>query len=210
MIKDFRALLDRTQDAMHRVAVYSSTSEFIKYNSHNKTYISDEQLHPMELCIYHGIKVQVEYLDGECIFEVCQCTGSQIWRGGDRRNDWVWVKQHAGWYCGALNGHLLWQLQGLFKIKLLNENGAFLEYWLALALTTIPENYGNMDSVLKFVQVRNAPAAIALQVFSVGYIVGCTHVIPEIGTSSNTGDRRNERCIVNSHIDLVTWNYVCN
>jgi len=51
MIKDFRALLDNTQDATHRVAIYSGTREFIKHKSCNKTYISDEQLHAMELCI---------------------------------------------------------------------------------------------------------------------------------------------------------------
>jgi hypothetical protein len=61
-----------------------------------------------------------------------------------------------------------------------------------LALTTIPENSGNLDPVSEFVQVRKAPAAIALQVFSVGNIVGCAHVIPEIANSSKTGDRRNE------------------
>jgi hypothetical protein len=96
------------------------------------------------------------------------------------------------------------------KIKLQNEDGAFVEYWLALALTTIPENLGNFDPVLKFVQVRKAPAAVALQVFSVGNIVGCAHVIPEIATSSMTAAGRNERSIVNSHIDLATWNDVYN
>jgi len=42
MIKDFRALLDNTHDAMHRVAIYSGTREFIKHKSRNKLYISDE------------------------------------------------------------------------------------------------------------------------------------------------------------------------
>jgi hypothetical protein len=51
MNKGFRALLDNTQDTMHRMAIYSSTWEYIKNNSGNKTYISDEQLHAMELCI---------------------------------------------------------------------------------------------------------------------------------------------------------------
>jgi len=111
MIKDFRALLDNTQDAMHRVAIYSGTLEFIKHKSCNKTYISDEQLHAMVLCIYHGNKVQVEGLGGERISQMCRCTGSQSWRGGDRRNDWVWVKQRPGRCNGALNGHLPWQLQ---------------------------------------------------------------------------------------------------
>jgi hypothetical protein len=100
--------------------------------------------------------------------------------------------QRLGRCYGALNGHLPWQLQRLFKIKLQNEDGAFVEYWLAPALTTIPETSGNLDPVSTFVQVRKAPAVVALQVFSVGNIVGCAHVIPEITTSSKTGDGRNE------------------
>jgi hypothetical protein len=109
-----------------------------------------------------------------------------------------------------LNGRLPWQLQRLFKIKLQHEYGAFVEYWLALVLTTIPENSGNLDPILKFVRVSNATAAVAWQVFSVDNIVGCAYVIPEIATSCKTGDGRNERLIVNSHIDLATWNDVYN
>jgi len=141
---------------------------------------------------------------------MCRCTGSQSWHGGDRLNNWVWVKQPPGRCYGALNGCLPWQLQRLFKIKFQNEDGAFVEYWLALALTTIPENSGNLDPVSKFVQVRKAPAAVALQVFSVGIIVVCAHVIPEKATGSKTEDGRNERWIVNSHIDLATWNDLYN
>jgi hypothetical protein len=95
-------------------------------------------------------------------------------------------------------------------MKLLNKNGAFIGYWLALALTTIPENSGNLDPVSKFVQVRNAPEAVSLQVFIVGNIVSCAHIIPEIAANSKTGDGRHERWIVNSHIDLATWNDVYN
>ena len=79
-----------------------------------------------------------------------------------------------------------------------------------MALTTIPENSGNLDPVSKLVQVKTAQAALALQDFNVGNIVGCAYVIPEIGTSTKTGDGRNERWIVNSHIDLATWNDVYN
>jgi len=42
MIKDFRALLDNTQDAAHRMAIYTGTKDFINHKSRNKTYISDE------------------------------------------------------------------------------------------------------------------------------------------------------------------------
>jgi len=75
-----------------------------------------------------------------------------------------------------------------------------------MVLTTIQENSGNLDPISKFVQVRKAPAAVALQVFSMGNIVSCAHIVPEIATSTKTGDGRNELRIVNSHIDLATWN----
>jgi len=58
--------------------------------------------------------------------------------------------------------------------------------------------------------VGKVPVAVALEVFSVGNIVGCLHVIPAIASSSKTRDGRNERWIVNSHIDLATSNDVYN
>jgi len=129
MIKDLRVLLDNTQDATHRVTLYHGTWEYVKHKSCNTTYISDEQLHPMELCIYYGIQVQGEGLDGERISQICRCRGSPSWRGGDQRNGWVSVKLRPGRCYGALSGRLPWQLQRLFKINLLNEDGAFVEYW---------------------------------------------------------------------------------
>jgi hypothetical protein len=69
---------------------------------------------------------------------------------------------------------------------LLNEDGVFVEYRLALALTTIPEYSGNLDPLSIFVQVRKGPAAVVLQVFRVEIIVGCAHLIPEVATSSKT------------------------
>jgi len=70
------------------------------------TYTLDEQLHTMELCIYHGSKVQFEGLEGERISQMCRCTGSQSWRGWDRQTDWVWEMQGLGRCYGTLNGCL--------------------------------------------------------------------------------------------------------
>jgi hypothetical protein len=108
MIKDFAALLDNTQDATHCVAVHSDTRKVIKHKSRNQTYISDEQLHAMAHCIHHGIMVQVKGLEGERISQMSRCRGSQSWRGGDRRNIWVCVKQRPGRCYGEVNGHLPW------------------------------------------------------------------------------------------------------
>jgi hypothetical protein len=116
----------------------------------------------------------------------------------------VWVKQRPGGSYCALNGRLPWQLQRLFKIKLLNEYGTFVESRLTLALPKIPGHSGNLDPVTKFVQVSKAMAAVGFQVFSVGNIVSYTHVMPERATSSTRGDRQNERWIVNSNMHLAT------
>ena len=57
----------------------------------------------------------------------------------------------------------------------------------------IPENSGNLDPILKFLQVGNTPAAVPLDGFSVGNILVWVHVIPEMATGIKTGDRPNER-----------------
>jgi hypothetical protein len=92
-----------------------------------KTYISDEQLYSMELCIYNGIMVQVEWLDGEHISQMCHCTASKSWRRENRHNDWVYVQQRPERCHGMLNGRLMCKLQRLLKIELQDEDGAFVE-----------------------------------------------------------------------------------
>ena len=79
-----------------------------------------------------------------------------------------------------------------------------------MVLTIIPGNSGNLDRGSKFVPVRQAPAAGALQVCSVGHIVSCPQGIPEILTSCKTGDARNEGWFVNSLIYLATSNDLYN
>jgi hypothetical protein len=65
------------------MTIYNGTQEFIKRYSRKQMYISDEQLHAMQLCIYHCIKVQVNGLKGGHISQICRCTGSHCWPGGD-------------------------------------------------------------------------------------------------------------------------------
>jgi hypothetical protein len=56
---------------MHLPAIYSGSRELIKHMGCNKMYISDEQLHAMELFIYHGMKFQGEGLYGVHISQMC-------------------------------------------------------------------------------------------------------------------------------------------
>jgi len=83
-------------------------------------------------------------------------------------------------------------VQPLFKIKLLKKDGAFVEYWLALVLSTIPESSCNLDSVMTFVQQRKPLVAVASQGFCLENIIGCAHMILKIATSSKTGEVLNE------------------
>jgi len=152
----------------------------------------------MELCVYHGIKVQVENLDGERISQICRCTGSQSWHSGNQRNNWLLANECPKRCNGVLNRPLPWKPQQLFKINLLNADSAFVEYWLALGLATSPENSGNLEHVSKFVQLRKAPAAVALHCLSVGNIVS------EIATKSKAGDGQNKQWIVHTHTGLPT------
>jgi hypothetical protein len=85
MIKYFRALHDNKQDTTCRVTLYNGMWKSIKNMSHNKKYILDEQLHAMQLRIYHGIKVHVEDLEGERISQIGQYTESQAGTEGTNR-----------------------------------------------------------------------------------------------------------------------------
>jgi len=67
MNKDITVVLDNRQDTSHCIPMCSGTREYIKHKSLKKMYISDEQLHPIELSIYQGVKVHVQGLDSECL-----------------------------------------------------------------------------------------------------------------------------------------------
>jgi hypothetical protein len=82
MNTQIKAFLDNTQEATHLVAKSRCMWELITHKHRNTTYISDEQLHAMELSIYHDTKVQVESLDGEPISHMCRCSGSLTWHAG--------------------------------------------------------------------------------------------------------------------------------
>jgi len=71
MIKDFRALLDISQDATYRFTIFNGTREFIMHKNHYKTYISDKLLHAMELCTHPCSTVPVEGLESEPISQIC-------------------------------------------------------------------------------------------------------------------------------------------
>ena len=206
-MKHFGALVDST-DVVQRSALLNGTRDFLLRRLSKRDEILDEELRKAEICIYHAVKVVIDDMDGERKTQMCRCTGEKPWRGAQKRNDWVWVRQRPGPVYGALHGRLPCQLLRLFKMRFRNDSGCWVDHWMAFARTTVVENSGNIDPISKLAQVRVPPTSRAqYQVFSAGNIVGCAHLIPE---KPFTDPSMNERWVVNSHIDLMTWNEVYN
>jgi len=82
-IKVVRIWLDNRQDAMHHIGIYNGTWESNKQQSHITTYMSNEQLQAMELCIIHGIMVHTNSLEHDRVTQMFRYTGSYSWLGKD-------------------------------------------------------------------------------------------------------------------------------
>ena len=78
-------------------------------------------------------------------------------------------------------------------------------FWLAYVELTKPANGGMPEKASKLMRVVRPTTGELDTVISIGNIVGATHVIPEEPVSSGS---ENKGWIVNSHIDLATWNDV--
>ena len=69
---------------------------------------------------YHCLEIPVPTLCRKgYVFHYVSCTGLTIFRGGEKRNDWVWIRRHPrvdGAQPGSLNGRISGQLNALFKL----------------------------------------------------------------------------------------------
>jgi len=105
MIKDFRALVDNVQDPMHCVVICSGTQDFINYQSRNKTYILDEQLHAMEpvLSMVLRFKLRVEMVNTYLRYVDTQ--GASSVSNGSKSAGQVRVRFHPKPDCGNGSYH---------------------------------------------------------------------------------------------------------
>ena len=69
---------------------------------------------------YQCLEIPVARFSGEGFdFHHARCTGS-MFRAGQKRSDWVWIRKHPGSDTaqpGSLNGRILGRLNALFKLK---------------------------------------------------------------------------------------------
>ena len=90
----------------------------------------------------------------------------------------------------------------LFKLQVVHAygNGTF---WLAYMHLTKLANGGMPEKASQLVRVVKPTPELVNTVISIGNIIGAAHLIPEELIST---ERENKGWIVNSHIDLATWN----
>ena len=207
-VNDFRGLLDVIADKSLRKGLENATRRFLGSRGIN---IELEDLMGSTAAIYHGLEVKTLNMHGEETSQRLRCTGDKGWYSGAARNDWVWV-QIARKQDGkelpykALQGRLPYRMLRLFKLQVVHARGRSTSiFWLAYVEQTKPANGGMPEKASKLVRVVKPTTGGVDAVISAGNIVGAAHLIPEEPMSSGT---ENKGWIVNSHIDLATWNDV--
>jgi hypothetical protein len=205
-VKDFQGLLKTISDDVLRNGLYDATRRFL--NS-KKVNIDSDDLLSSAAAIYHGLEVESRNMHGERIIQKLRCTGNKRWYSGAARHDWVWVqtsqrKEGQELSHKALQGRLPYRMLRLFKLRVVHSRGENT-FWLAYVEVTKPANGGMPESASQLVRVVKVSSGGAYAVISAGNIVGAAHLIPEEPISSKL---ENKGWIVNSHIDLATWNDV--
>ena len=205
-VDDFESLLNATRDVVIWNGIYTGTRRFLQSK---RIQIESEDLLRSAAAIYHWLEVETHDMHGESTVQRLRCTGEKGWYSGPARNDWVWV-QTAKLSEGrelpyrALQGKIPYRLRRLFKLHVVHPRGK-TTFWLAYVELTKPANGGMPEKASKLVRVVKPPVGEPFMVISAANIVGAAHVIPEEAISSPV---ENRGWIVNSHIDLATWNDV--
>ena len=173
--------------------------------------VSVDELLKFKATIFTGIDVPTEGFDGNTVIERLRSTGFEKWYNGKPRRDWVWVRQQAQATPGrplpyfALHGRLPFQLQRIFKLCV-DHNGASTIMHLAFVMVTRPINGGRASNVTGMVRVELPKSGSIYRVIDAGAIAGAAHLIPETPNAARVIP--NKTWVVNSHIDLKTWNDV--
>jgi len=176
----------------------------IRYSRHNlppeRRLLEDpEILESLPVELLTQLEIPVLAFQETEIYDIhrAQCTGALNFRNHGSRNDWVWVRAGTEDMYGALRGRLPAKLVAIFKIRDYRcedrvRRLAGIQFVSAL-------NSGWISDVHSLVTVQMKEDAREFTVVEIGTILGLAHLIP-------AGDWR---WIVNSRIDLRTFNEVC-
>jgi hypothetical protein len=201
-IVTFAMLLKSVLDDYLRNELLTETNRFLLSK---KIQISPEDLVQCGVNVYHGIRIALGNIYGEQLIQQVRFTGEKCWYGQPARHDWVWVKPSNKHEVeepayGTLRGRMPYCLLKLFKLSV---NGG--PFWCAFTQTTTPVAGGTPEVAPSMVRVIKPTTDSGHMVICGNRISGTVHLILE---EPDCSEIKNKRWLVNSHIDLATWNEV--
>jgi hypothetical protein len=210
-IKNFRDLLTKVSLPQTHTGLYDLTHVFVDQQGFDLT---RDELLAAPAALYHSLHVSVEdWQKYEWKTHNIRATNDREWMlSGRPRHDWVWVRQKVRRQplashrlpFKALRGRLPAQVCFFFSLSIANQGKPREVVRLALARITEPLNGGTAENAPAMPRVAT-PAALAKRyaVIHAGSIEGAAHLVPLL-----PDEEKNKRWIVNTHIDLETWNNV--
>jgi hypothetical protein len=149
---------------------------------------------PVELLTQLEIPVVAFQETGVYDIHRARCTGALPFRNQASRNDWVWVQAAGEHMYGALRGRLPAKLQALIKIRDLTHHGTVRRLAIVQMLSAVDS--GRPSDAHGLVTVQLKEDIREFTIVDIGTILGIAHLIPVT----------EQRWLVNSHIDLRTFN----
>jgi hypothetical protein len=155
--------------------------------------------------VYHQITIAVtEHGTENAVQQHVRCTGNVTWHNQPPRRDWVWKKCEGKASHGILHGSLPVRLRLLFRFQVdgLGYSGS---HKLAFVENTIPINRGKPDADSGLVRVQKPVDGTGFSVIDIESLTGAAQCIPDCPKDPVA---KQKSWVVNSHVDLETWNTV--
>jgi hypothetical protein len=179
---------------------YSELNEFLI--RHHSIRLTDETIDTCPVKVFHSIRMMTEDLGtGKPVEQRIRCTIKSPWfKSHGVRNDWVWTRTDTRGEYGVFHGNLPARLACLIEITVENTviPVAFVERICAV-------NVGIPNQYSKLARAEKPVTGTGYKVISTDYIVSAAHLIPDEPLNSPELQRS---WVVNSHIDLETWNTI--
>jgi len=181
--------------------------------------VEDEELNMVPIAVYKSIAVYaLKYEMAIWKKQILQCTLETHWHTGRLHHDWAWWRASRQsrvissqpsespvpllpW--GALKGHLPVWLILLLKFLIIKDGKAMPDLQLAFVQTTTIAGGGAMERASGMVTVMQAIPGTEYRLIHAFQIDGAAHLLP-----FDSNSMTNYTWLVNSHIDIETWNEV--
>ena len=196
-VDDFSRISGVSLDIIYR--------ELIRYSRHNPPIdhgLPEDHviLRSLPVALLMQLKIPVLAFQEADVYEIhrARSTGALHVRNQGCRNDWIWVQAGTEEMYGARRGCLLAKVVALLKIRDYRcDNTDTLRRVAGVPILT-PVNSGRLSDQHGLITVQMREDARGFTILDIGTILGLAHLIP--------GEDR--RCLVNSRIDLRTFNEV--